>query len=247
MTQTTSAQPAALPRTRGSGARTSTRPADSRMRQSRIIGALFLVGFLVYGAGSSIAASLVGAPDFLRTIPSAQSLLALGAFLILLVTAVDLTKAVLLFPILEPHGKRTALAYFAALIFEVVFLSIGGLALLMIVPLAGHAASPGAPVLGSLLVQLNASAYQIGEMALGVGATFLCLLLFRTRLVPRWIAVSGLIGYPLLVAGTVAELFGAHIGLVLSMPGTFFELALPAWLIIKGFQPEAYGRPAETS
>lgn len=49
-----------------------------------------------------------------------------------------------------------------------------------------------------------------------------------------------MIGYPILIAGTIAELFGTHIGVQLTIPGMFFELALPVWLITKGFQPEAY-------
>ena len=114
------------------------------------------------------------------------------------------------------------------------------LAILLLVPLARHAGEAGAQTLGSILVQTNATAYQMGEMALGVGAIFLCLLLFRTQLVPRWLAISGLIGYPILVVGTVAEIFAIHIGLYLTIPGIFFELALPFWLFFKGFQPEAY-------
>jgi hypothetical protein len=218
-------------------------PSDlsgSRMRQSRIIGALFLAGFLVYGSGSSLVTSLVAGPDFLATIGPLRSLLALGAFLMLLNTAVDIAKAVLFFPILERHSKRTALTYFAALIVQVVFLSIGALAILVIVPLAQHAGDPGAGTVGITLVQLNLMAYQLGQMTLGIGAVFLCLLLFRTQLVPRWLAVAGLIGYPLHVAGTIAEVFGVHIGLYLTVPGFFFELALPVWLLIKGFQRDAF-------
>jgi len=64
--------------------------------------------------------------------------------------------------------------------------------------------------------------------------------LFRTQLIPRWLAISGLIGYPVLVAGTIAEIFGIHIGLYLTIPGFFFELVLPFWLFFKGFTPEAY-------
>jgi hypothetical protein len=215
----------------------------TRMRQSRVIGALFLAGFLAYGVGSSIATSIVGRSGFLADVPPVQSLLALGAFLILLNTAVDLGKAVLLYPILHRHSERTALAYFATMIAEVVFLTTGALALFLVVPLAQRAGEPGAQTLGSTLVDLNATSYQVGEMVLGVGATFLCALLLRTRLVPRWLAVSGLIGYPLLVVGTIAELFGVHIGLALTMPGFFFELALPIWLLTKGFDPQAYGGP----
>ena len=34
------------------------------------------------------------------------------------------------------------------------------------------------------------------------------------------------------------------IGLIFSIPGGLFELALGIWLLIKGFQPEAYGQDA---
>jgi len=216
----------------------------SRMRQSRVLGALFLVGFLVYGTGSSLAASIVGHPHFLADVPPAQSVLALGAFLILLVTAVDVGKAVLIFPILQRHSVTTAVGYVATMIVEVVFLSIGALALFLIVPLAQHAHDPGAETIGATLVAVNAVAYQIGELTLGVGASFLCLLLLRTRLVPGWLAISGLVGYVFLAAGTVAELFGLHIGLYLTMPGFFFEVALPIWLFTKGFRAAVFAAPS---
>src|SRR5437764_1137403 len=146
----------------------------------------------------------------------------------LLNTLVDVAKGVLFFPILENHGKRTALGYLAAMIVEVVLLTVGVLALLMIVPLAQQAAGAGAAsvgwanALGALAVQSNAMAYQVGEIALGVGAIFLCALLFRTRLVPRWLSISGLISYPVLIAGCIAEIFGVHIGTQLTIPGMFF-------------------------
>jgi hypothetical protein len=218
------------------------------MTYSRLIGALFLSGFLVYGVGSSLVTSVVGAPDFLSTISAHQTTLVLGAFLMLLNTAVDVGKGVLFFPILEKHGKRTALAYLAALIVEVVLMDVGVLALLMIVPLAqqgvdaGQASVGWAKALGSLAVQSNTMAYQIGQMSLGLGAVFLCLLLFRTRLIPRFLSIWGLVGYAILMAGTIAEIFGIHIGVMLSIPGGLFEVGLGFWLIIKGFQPEAYGQ-----
>jgi len=212
----------------------------SRMTYSRLIGALFLLGFLSYGIGSGLATSLVGSSNFLSTIGANQTLLITGAFLIFLNTGVDVGKAVLFFPILEKHSQRTALAYLATMIVEVVLVAVGALALLLIVPLAKHAGEPGAQTLGSILVQTNFTAYQMGEMVLGVGATLLCVLLFRTQLIPRWLAISGLIGYPILAAGTIAEIFGIHIGLYLTIPGFFFELVLPFWLFFKGFKPAAF-------
>ena len=74
---------------------------------------------------------------------------------------------------------------------------------------------------------------------------FLCSLLYRSRLIPRFLAVGGFIGYTSLMVGMIAEIFGIHIGLMLSVPGIFFEVGLPVWLFVKGFQPQAYsGRGA---
>ncbi len=118
----------------------------------------------------------------------------------------------------------------------------------MIPPLAQHAVSAGgtsaawATAVGSLAIQSNTMAYQIAEMSLGLGGIFLCALLFRVRLIPRWLAGWGLIGYAILLIGFIAEIFGIHISLIFSIPGGLFELALAIWLLIKGFQPEAYGQ-----
>jgi hypothetical protein len=39
----------------------------SRMTYSRLIGALFLVGFLFYGVGAALVTSVTGASDFVST------------------------------------------------------------------------------------------------------------------------------------------------------------------------------------
>lgn len=217
----------------------------SRKISSRFIGALFLAGFLVYGGGFALVSSVTGAPDFLQAIPAHQAPLILGAFLMLLNTVVDVGKAVLFFPILEKYGKRTALTYLAAIIIEVVFLTVGVLSILMLIPLAQQGSIAGqaswANALGSLAVQANTTAYQIAQMTLALGCIVLFSLLFRSRLIPRFLSVWGLTGYVILMAGSVAEVWGLHIGLLLSIPGGLLELTLGFWLLIKGFEPKAYG------
>src|SRR5205814_5201802 len=85
---------ATKPTTNGHGLTTSQTPveakakpsdlAGSRMTYSRIIGALFLLGFLCYGVGSGLATSLVGGSNFLSTIAASPTLLVIGAFLMFL-------------------------------------------------------------------------------------------------------------------------------------------------------------------
>jgi hypothetical protein len=221
----------------------------SRMWTSRLIGALFLAGFVIYGAGSILVTSVVDGPDFLAGVGSQKTTLALGAFLMIATTAVDIGKAVFFFPVLERHGKRTAVAYLATMVFEMAMMTVGVLALLMLIPLADEADQLGhdaAQALGSLAVDANETAYQIGQLSLAFGCLFLCALLFRTGLVPKWLAGWGLIGYLLHMAGAAAEIFGAPISLVLLIPGGIFEVTLAIWLLIKGFAPAAYDRSPVT-
>src|SRR5207245_4416954 len=115
----------------------------SRMTYSRLIGALFLLGFLFYGVGAALVTSVTGASDYVSTISAHQTTLVLGAFLMLLNTVVDVGKGVLFFPILENHGKRSALAYLALIIVQVVLLDVGVVGLLVIVPLGQLAVDAG--------------------------------------------------------------------------------------------------------
>jgi hypothetical protein len=75
----------------------------------------------------------------------------------------------------------------------------------------------------------------------GVGGILFTYLLFVSRLVPRFIALLGLVGYVSLTIGVPLDLLGLldmskGAGLLLLVPGGLFELVfLPIWLITKGF------------
>jgi Domain of unknown function (DUF4386) len=88
------------------------------------------------------------------------------------------------------------------------------------------------------------------ELVTSVGGTILAVLLYRSRLVPRWIAVLGLIGYPVLFVGCILDLFGVTdmtmgAGLIAVAPGGLFELILPIWLLAKGFNPSSQAQPGK--
>ncbi len=83
----------------------------------------------------------------------------------------------------------------------------------------------------------------------GLGGLILTYLLLVSRLVPRPIAVLGLVGYALLSLGVPLDLLGVldmneGPGMVLLAPGGLFEfVAMPIWLIAKGFGPADRRRP----
>ena len=79
----------------------------------------------------------------------------------------------------------------------------------------------------------------------GIGGLIFTYLLFASRLVPRSIAVLGIVGYASLLLGVLLDLLGvldmaAGAGMVLLVPGGLFEFVfLPIWLIAKGFSSTA--------
>src|SRR6185312_10682842 len=86
----------------------------------------------------------------------------------------------------------------------------------------------------------NSVSYNIAEAGLGIGSLFFCALLFRTGLVPRWLAGWGFIGYACFAGGNLLELFGvAGAALVAAIPGGLFELTFAIWLIARGFTSTA--------
>ncbi len=79
-----------------------------------------------------------------------------------------------------------------------------------------------------------------------IGGLVFTYLLYVSQVVPRAVAVLGLIGYSALLIGTLLDFLGVvdmnvGLGMILLAPGGVFEVAvLPAWLIAKGFKlPQA--------
>src|SRR5215212_8812739 len=207
------------------------RPDSSVRRTARIVGVLFLAGFLAYGIGSLIATGIVRSAD--RS--GSTALFVTGAALMLLNSAFVIGIGVLMFPILRPHNKAIAEGYLGTRIFEGVVLAIGVVSLIVLTDSAAA-------------IHANSVFYNIAQAGLAIGSLFFCALLFRTRLVPRFLAVWGFIGYACFAVGNLLELFGvAGAGIVSSAPGGLFELTFGIWLIAKGFSSTAAPRPTRAT
>ena len=199
------------------------RPNSSVRRTARIVGVLFLAGFLVYGVGNLIATGIVDSDD--RS--DSTALFVTGVALMLFYSAFVIGIGVLMFPILRAHNKAIAAGYLGTRIFEGVVLAIGVVSLIVLTDSAAA-------------IHANSVFYSIAQAGLAIGSLFFCALLFRTGLVPRFLAVWGFIGYACFAGGTLLELFGvAGAGLVGAIPGGLFELTFGIWLIARGFASTA--------
>ena len=228
---------------------------DSTRRTSFVTGVLFIITFV-----TSIPAALVLYTPVLDDAnfivgASADGGVALGAFLEILLIIANVGTAVALFPILKRQNEALALGYVTARLVECTFIAIGIVSLLAVVTLrqdfAGAAGGdPGSFVTaGKSLVAVHDWTFLLGPgFIVGVGnGLILGWLMYRSGLVPRGMALLGLIAGPVLCAGGIAVLFGviepdSALKALAAAPEFVWELSLGIYLMAKGFRPSGIER-----
>ncbi len=220
---------------------------------ARVVGVVYLAGFVVGIVGIGLFQSILGAPDHLSTVSANSMLLAFGAILWLMAVVGDAAHGVLMFPVLKPHNERIAVGYLAARIVDAVFIAVMVLFVLIQIPLGSEYVKAAAPdasylqALSTVFAQAQLYAYEIGMITLGISGLMLCSTLYRAKLVPRWLAVWGLVGYAIIFCGMVSAVMGSGLGDVSSIPGGLWEVFIGVWLIVKGFNPSATASESATT
>jgi hypothetical protein len=178
----------------------------------------------------------------------------LGAFLEVLIAIAIIGTAVTLFPLLKRQHESFALGYVAARIFESTMIVVGIIGLLSVVTLrqefAGVAGAEAASLVedGRSLVAIHDWTFLLGPGLMpGLNDIMLGYLLYASRLVPRALALLGIVAGPVHFASFVAVLLGViEAGSVwqgiASIPVAAFEVILGIWLIVRGFNPSAVAR-----
>ena len=157
-------------------------------------------------------------------------------------------SAVALYPVLKRQSQPLALGFVTTRMFEGAVIAIGVISLLTVVSLrdpgATGAESTSLVVTGNALVAAYNVVFLVGPNLMpAVNGVLLGTLMYKSGLVPKAIPVMGLIGGPLLLAVTLASLFGlTHHGSAwwaVAAPIALWELLLGLYLTFKGFKPSA--------
>jgi len=168
-----------------------------------------------------------------------------GATLELLLILANVASAVVLFPILKRQNEMLALGYVTARLVESTFIAIGLVSVLGVVSLQQQdPTGAGAGTIGVALAAIKDWTFLLGPgFIVGVGnGLLLGYLMYRSGLVPRRMAMLGLIGGPLICASGILVLLGvfdeggAGQGIA-TIPEFVWELSLGVWLTVKGFNP----------
>jgi hypothetical protein len=219
---------------------------DSNRRTAALAGWLFVITF-----ATSIPALLVfyapvlDKPDYITGAgANAYNSVALGALLEMLLIIANVGTAVVLFPILKRQNEAGALGYVAARLVESTFIAIGIVSLLALVTVRDDGVLGTSAALGKSLIAIHDWTFLLGPgFIVGIGnGLILGYLMYRSGLVPRRMAMLGLIGGPLICASGILVLFdvidaGSPVQFIATIPEFIWELSLGIYLIVKGFKP----------
>jgi len=216
-------------------------------RTAFLAGLLFIITFVTSIPAVLLYRSVVNHANYIVG-PGADTRIALGALLEMILIIANVGTAVVLFPILKRQNEDLALGYVGARLMESAFIAIGIVSLLAVVTLRKDVGGPGGAAslvaVGRSLVAIRNWTFVLGPgWVVGVGnGLLLGYLMFRSGLVPRGLAMLGLIGGPLIIASGTAVLFGAiargsKAQGIATIPEFLWELSLGIYLMVKGFKP----------
>jgi hypothetical protein len=227
---------------------------DSNRKTAAIVGVLYLVGTASGGLSRIVTGPVLGAQDRLLYISANQSQMIAGALLVLLMGLALAMVPVMVFPVLRKTSERLAMGYVVFRggleTFTYIVMTFGWLSL---VPLSrayvqAAAQAPGFQALGTWLLETKQMSGILG-IVFPLGALMFYSLLYRSRLIPRWISVWGLIAAVPYLASGVLDMFSlasswSAVRDIVQAPMALQELVLAVWLIAKGFSPPVLAAPS---
>jgi hypothetical protein len=228
---------------------------SSRSRTATVAGVFFLITEVSALAGLALYQPVLSDPNYVGG-AGADGRVALGAFCELILVVAVIGTAVTLYPVVKRQNEGIALGYVCGRLFEAAFIAVGIISVLTVVTLRQDVAAGAGTDVGSLatvgksLVAIHDWTFLLGpSFVLGLNSLLLAYLMYRSQLVPRFIAVLGLIGGPLVTTSAVAVMFGLYsptTHAVSALPVFAWEVSLAVYLIAKGFKlsPDAANIPS---
>jgi hypothetical protein len=228
-----------------------------KMNATRKIAIIVGVFYLIATAAGLIGLGafmdpILNDPDYLINIHANENQVILGALLELVMAVAVAGIGITVYPILRNRNANLAIWYMAARIVEPVIYIINVISLLTLLTLSQEFVIAGAPyasyfqTLGELLRAVpDWGGHVVLDVAVfPLGALIFNYVLYRSKLIPRWLSGWGFIGAILYWAAGLLVMFAVIIPLstnhvILQAPLGLQEIIFAIWLIVKGFNPSA--------
>jgi len=227
-------------------------PARRRTEPTRKIALAGGIAYLVTFAASipqlKLFADVIADPTGYITHPGSNAAVQFGSVLEFLTAASGVATAVLLYPVTRRVSRAAAIGFVTSRVVEAALIMVGVVSILSVITLQHHfAGATGAQaqalgVTGESLVAMRQWTFLLGPGVMaGVNDLLLGYILYRSGLVPRAMAIIGLIGGPLILVSDLATILGAWgqvstAGLLFGLPVAVFEFSVGVYLTVRGFR-----------
>ena len=219
----------------------------SARRAAITAGVLFIIGT---AAGVLSVAGAADGPGYLHDVAASGTQVIIAALFQLVTASAYVGVAIALHPVLRRYGPTAAAGFLGFRIAAGVLNMLGAIILLLLLELSIRFVGAGAPdasyfetVGGLLRVGRDGMNHVAMMLALIVGDALYYWLLYRARLVPRWLSGSGFIGLAfamvasLLVMSRLIEVVTPVYLSLMAVLG-LQQMALAAWLIVRGLDTD---------
>jgi len=219
--------------------------ADRRM--TTVAGVLIILGII---AGVLSVVPSVEGGDYLTKVSSNKNQVLLGACFQFFLVPIYIGFALSLYPILKQYKENLAIGFVSFRVIAGVFQIVGVVSLPLFLFLSQEfiKIEPSDAfyfeTLGELLKLGRDLANHLGVMlATGIGNLMLYYILYKTKLIPNWLSLWGVLGNTLAMLSSFLILFG-YMDVIsiafafMTIPLVLQEVILSIWLIVKGFDKE---------
>ena len=208
----------------------------SHRKSATAVGTLFIITTLTFMIGDGILQELFGYENLLPSISDNSSKMVIAIVLQLICGLGVLGIAVIMYPIFKIYNERIAILYLGNRIMECIIIAMSGISLLSLLSLSRDHLIISESAALPFLKEYHATFLML-SLVLGFGAFAFYYLLYKSKLIPRFISIWGVIAVILMVIGLLIDMLGYTPRLLLYIPMGLNELFLGFWLIVKGFNP----------
>ncbi len=211
---------------------------------TRIVGFLFIVAMI---AGVFSVAPAIDSTKYLIEATTNSNQVIVASVFQFIMSLSYIAIAILLYPIIKKFGNSLAIGFLSLRIIAATLMIFGTILLLSILSLSQESTNylsqnnSDLEVLGNVLKSTRDYVNHIFMvLILCASNIMLYILLIKSKLVPKWISVWGLIGAVLSIIASFLVLFQVieiitTKYIALNVPTALLELILGIWLIVKGF------------
>jgi len=215
------------------------KPGMSADRKAAVwIGVLYIIGTVAFVLSAVVTSAVLTGPAYLAQVAAQPNQLAIGALLVLLAGFALAMVPVVFWRVGKRYNETLAMGYvvFRGAL-ETVMYIVGALGWLLLIPLSTQ--PDAAPLAGFVRTVDTVIWDQLQPIPFVLGALMFYVLLYQSRLVPRWLSAWGLVAAALGIVPPLGGMFGLSSLGVLVAPLFLQEMVMAVWLIAKGFNPSA--------